>query len=114
MHLAYYSRKASSAPPFPRGAKMPGLRRSRLKVIALAGFALLTLLYLVTKPNGRHTPYKEYKPSGRPPVVVLSVLDEAKYSSTYLEAIKENRIQYAEKHGMQPHAMYRHTTRRRH
>ena len=79
---------------------MPGLRRSRLKVLALAGFAFLTLFYLLTKPNGRHTPYKAHTPSGHPPVVILTVLDEAKYSSTYLEAIKDNRIQYAEKHGM--------------
>ena len=100
MHLAYHSRKSSTAPPFPRVAKMPGLRRSQLKVIGLVGFVFLILLHFITKPNGRHAPYKEYIPSGHPPVVVLTVLDEAKHSSTYLEAVKENRIQYAEKHGM--------------
>lgn len=44
---------------------------------------------------------KEYVPSGNPPAVLVTVLDESHYNREYLEEIKENRIQYAAKHGMQ-------------
>jgi mannan polymerase II complex MNN11 subunit len=33
-------------------------------------------------------------------VVLVTVLDEKKYGKGYLQTIVENRIQYAEKHGM--------------
>jgi mannan polymerase II complex MNN11 subunit len=32
-------------------------------------------------------------------VVLVTVLDESKYSKAYLETVKQNRLQYAEKHG---------------
>jgi mannan polymerase II complex MNN11 subunit len=98
MHFAYPPRKSSNPPPYLRAAKLPGLRRSRLKVIAAAGFAFLVLIYLLTRPT-RHAPYKSYAPTGSPPVVIVSVFDEMKYDKAYLDMIKENRIQYAEKHG---------------
>jgi mannan polymerase II complex MNN11 subunit len=99
MHFAYPPRKSSNPPPYLRAAKLPGLRRSRLKVIAAAGFAFIVLIYLLTRPT-RHAPYKSYAPTGNPPVVIVSVFDEMKYDKPYLDMIKDNRIQYAEKHGM--------------
>lgn len=38
-------------------------------------------------------------PSGTPPVVILTVLDEEGYSKEYIKNVKENRIEYARKHG---------------
>jgi mannan polymerase II complex MNN11 subunit len=35
-------------------------------------------------------------------VVLVTVLDESKYSPAYLETVKENRLLYAERHGMLP------------
>ncbi|KAK0613768.1 galactosyl transferase GMA12/MNN10 family-domain-containing protein [Immersiella caudata] len=99
MHFAYPPRKSSNPPPYLRAAKLPGLRRSRLKIIAAAGFAFLVLIYLLTRPT-RHAPYKSYAPTGNPPAVIVSVFDEMKYDKAYLDLIKDNRIQYAAKHGM--------------
>lgn len=98
MHFAYPPRKSSNPPPYLRAAKLPGLRRSRLKVIAAAGFAFLVLIYLLTRPT-RHGPYKSYVPTGNPPVVIVSAFDEMKYDKPYVDMMKENRRQYAEKHG---------------
>jgi mannan polymerase II complex MNN11 subunit len=38
-------------------------------------------------------------PKGNPPVVVVTVLDYSKYSNAYLQTVRDNRIQYAQKHG---------------
>ena len=37
--------------------------------------------------------------SGTPPVVIVTVVDEENYSQQYIKNIKENRIEYARKHG---------------
>lgn len=104
MHFAYPARKSSNPQPYlPRKTKiqLPGLRRSRLKVIALAGIAFLTLIWLLTRSGGSNRwKSPQHAPTGNPPVVLVTVLDEKKYSKNYIESIKENRIQYAEKHGM--------------
>lgn len=102
MHFALPPRKTSQPPPYlSRASRLPGLRRSRLKLIALAGLAFLTLLYLATRPSsssGNASPTKR-APRGTPPVVLVTVLDQSKYSGAYLEMVRENRIKYAEKHG---------------
>lgn len=38
-------------------------------------------------------------PSGTPPVVIVTVLDPQTYSKEYIHDIKQNRIEYAKKHG---------------
>lgn len=101
MHFALPPRKTSQPPPYlPRSTRLPGLRRSRLKLIALAGLAFLAFIYLVTRPSSsaHHAPARR-APKGNPPVVVVTVLDYSKYSNAYLQTVKENREQYAKKHG---------------
>ncbi|KAJ3518245.1 hypothetical protein NM208_g14588 [Fusarium decemcellulare] len=44
-------------------------------------------------------PYHEHVPSGSPPVVILTVLDNRQYSSAYLKSIQNNRELYASRHG---------------
>lgn len=44
-------------------------------------------------------PYKEHVPVGNPPVLVLTVLDTTKYTEAYLQTIRDNREQYAQRHG---------------
>lgn len=39
-------------------------------------------------------------PSGKPPAVIVTVLDEGRFGARYMELVKENRRLYAEKHGM--------------
>lgn len=103
MHFAYPPRKNSTPPKFvPRSStRLPLLRRSRAKVLALAGLAFIALLYLLTRSaGGGRTALARHAPSGKPPVVIVTVIDESHhYPAEYLEAVRENRIQYAEKHG---------------
>lgn len=102
MHFAYPSRKNSTPPHFvPRSTQWPNLRRRRLKVIALAGLLFVAFVYFVVRPGRGHAALKEYVPSGNPPTVLVTVLDESHYSKPYLDEIRENRIQYAARHGMQ-------------
>lgn len=39
-------------------------------------------------------------PSGSPPVVIVTVLDPVRFNKEYIDGIKDNRIEYAKKHGM--------------
>ena len=42
-------------------------------------------------------------------MVIVTVLDEDAFSHSYMKSVKDNRIKYAEKHGMAyPFARYRH------
>lgn len=102
MHFALPPRKTSKPPPYlPRTSRLPGLRRTRPKLIALAGLFFFALIYLVTRTSSSShaAPTQRAPPRGNPPVVLVTVLDESKYSKAYLETVKENRMQYAEKHG---------------
>ncbi|KAK4122940.1 glycosyltransferase family 34 protein [Parathielavia appendiculata] len=103
MHFALPPRKTSQPPPYiPRASRLPGLRRTRFKLIALVGLALLALIYVITRSNNsQHAAPNTHAPRGNPPVVLVTVLDAAKYSKAYLETVRENRINYAEKHGYQ-------------
>ena len=101
MHFAYPPRKSSDPPPFrPRSSKVPLLRRTRLRTVVLLLLAFLGGLYLLSG-SSRHDPYHEHVPSGNPSVVIVTVVDPATYSNTYLKTIQNNREQYAAKHGAQ-------------
>jgi mannan polymerase II complex MNN11 subunit len=101
MHYAYPPRKDSAPPRFvpARQTRFLNLRRSRAKLFAIAGLFFIALLYLLTRGGGsRHS--TRHTPSGKPPVVIVTVIDEEDhYGAQYLESVRENRIQYAEKHG---------------
>ncbi|KAL6882381.1 alpha-1,2-galactosyltransferase-like protein [Trichoderma longibrachiatum] len=99
MHFAYPSRKSSNPPPFrPRSTRLPGLRRSRIKTIGIVLFLVLATLWFFSNPRVPR-PDPERVPSGRPPVVLVTVIDPTQYPNAYLKTIKENREQYAAKHG---------------
>jgi mannan polymerase II complex MNN11 subunit len=99
MHYAYPPRKSSNPAPFrPRSTRLPFLRRSRLKTIAIVLGALLFFLYLINRPSHAE-PYHEHAPRGTPPVVIVTVVDSTEYRPAYLETIKMNRELYAKKHG---------------
>lgn len=102
MHFAYPPRKSSTPPKFvPRSStSLPLLRRGRAKIIALVGLVFIVVLYLLTRTGGRRHALARHTPSGKPPVVIVTVIDQAHhYPPEYLDAVRENRIQYAEKHG---------------
>ena len=96
MHLALPTRKSSHPPAYAnRSSRYPMLRRSRVQAILIGLCAVGALLFLCSHIFGGG----ERIPSGTPPVVIVTVVDEENYSSQYIKNIKENRIEYARKHG---------------
>ncbi|TVY73578.1 putative alpha-1,2-galactosyltransferase [Lachnellula suecica] len=96
MHLAIPSRKSSNPPPYAnRSSRYSMLRRSRVQAIAITVCAVGAILFLVSHLFGGG----ERIPSGTPPVVIVTVVDEDNYSKDYIKNIKDNRIEYAKKHG---------------
>lgn len=114
MHLPYPSRKPSNPTPFlPRGSKTSGLfprgftlpRRYRNQAVAIAGLFVIALIWLLARGGGSRASRggsvgtANHVPSGRPPAVIVTVLDEGRFGAKYTELVKENRKLYAEKHG---------------
>lgn len=96
MHLALPSRKSSNPPPYAtRYPRIPMFRRSRAKTILIGVCALSAVLFLLSRISGR----SESIPYGTPPVVIVTVLDSKSYSKEYISNIKENRNEYAKRHG---------------
>ncbi|KAI0181478.1 glycosyltransferase family 34 protein [Hypoxylon sp. FL1284] len=96
MHYAYPPRKSSNPPPYlPRSSRIPRIRKSQLRSIALFGLVVIVLVWLFSggSKHGKH-----HTISGKPSVVVVTVFDDNDLSA-YHKNIRENRLQYAEKHG---------------
>lgn len=115
MHLPYPKRKSSNAQPFlPRGSNPSRYgvgfsipRRYRSQALAVATLVLIGLIWLLTRggssqhsSRGGSAGMANHVPSGKPPAVIVTVLDEGRFGSRYTELVKENRRLYAEKHGM--------------
>ncbi|KAI1344076.1 galactosyl transferase GMA12/MNN10 family-domain-containing protein [Xylariaceae sp. FL0016] len=97
MHYAYPARKSSAPPPYlPRTSRLPTIRRRHLKSIAICVLAILGLLWLFSGSPKRSTGRTI---TGQPPVVVVTAFDDQWEGTTYNKYIRDNRIQYAEKHG---------------
>lgn len=99
MHFALPPRKTSHPPPFmpSRSSRFPSLRRSKVKTVALVGLFVLAILFLLSRVVGGGG--GESIPFGTPRVVVVTVLQPDVYGAKYIENIKENRNEYAAKHG---------------
>lgn len=78
-----------------RPSKALLFRRSRIQVLVLCALGIGTLLFLIAKVLG----FGGGLPLGTPPVVIVTVLQPGKYSKEYLSDIRENREEYAKKHG---------------
>jgi mannan polymerase II complex MNN11 subunit len=96
MHLALPARKSSNPTPYvTRTVRLPVLRRSRVQAILLGVCALGAVLFIISRIFGA----SDSAPLGTPPVVIVTVLDLDNYSTEYISNIRENRIEYAKKHG---------------
>lgn len=71
------------------------LRRSRVQAIVLGLCALATLIFTISRIFGG----SDRAPSGTPPVVIVTVLDVGRFPLSYLDNVKDNRNEYAKKHG---------------
>ena len=78
-----------------RSSRFPILRRSRIQAIVLFVCAAGAVLFILSRIFGG----SDGVPSGTPPVVIVTVVDPKSYSKEYINNIKENRIEYARKHG---------------
>ncbi|KAI2634343.1 glycosyltransferase family 34 protein [Hypomontagnella submonticulosa] len=98
MHYAYPPRKSSNPPPFlPRSSRMPRIRRIHLRTVAFIFLVVVGLIWLFSG-GSKHATRRTI--SGKPPVVLVTVFDDKNDdNSVYTKNIKENRMQYAEKHG---------------
>lgn len=95
MHMALPARKISNPPAYvPRSSRFPMLRRNRVQAILVGVLAFSALLFIVSRIFGG----SESVPFGTPPVVIVTVVDPD-YSKDYIQDIKDNRIEYAKKHG---------------
>lgn len=97
MHLALPTRKSSNPPPFKaRSSRHPNLRRGRIQALVAGALSFTLVLFILSRLLGGG----EHIPSGTPSVVIVTVLDPAHYTKEYLAGVKENRNEYAAKHGM--------------
>lgn len=71
------------------------LRRSRVQAMVLFVCALGAILFILSHIFGG----SDGIPVGTPPVVIVTVVDPYSYSEEYINNIKENRNEYARKHG---------------
>lgn len=96
MHLAFPSRKSSNPPQYPlRYPRFPTLRRSRAKTIGIGIVATVVFIWVFA----RIVSSGDGIPAGTPPVVIVTVVDEENYPAAYIKSVKENRIEYAKRHG---------------
>ncbi|KAI4161761.1 MAG: hypothetical protein LQ342_004593 [Letrouitia transgressa] len=96
MHFALPPRKTSNPPPYARASRTSSLRRRQLQFGAIIGCALLVLIFLISHLFGRGA---ERIPPGTPEVVIMTLMDEENMSKEYINKIKENRKDYAARHG---------------
>ena len=99
MHFALPPKKSAGQDGMfkPRPSSRPmWLRRSRLKhvllwIVAATGF-LMALWKIIGLLTGERM--------GTPPVVIVTVMKPEGHTQSYLDTIKENREEYAKRHGM--------------
>lgn len=94
MHQALPPRKSSQNPTYARASIASNLRRKRLKVAALLvlGIGVIFLLRTLSWSSAERIPI------GTPEVVIVTVLDPD-LKPEYIAQIKENREDYATRHG---------------
>ncbi|KAL4953121.1 galactosyl transferase GMA12/MNN10 family-domain-containing protein [Aspergillus filifer] len=98
MQFAVPPRKGHAAPPYGHSSFLTFQRRKQLKLVAILNAALLSLFILWPQFSSNNTGLATSS-IGTGGVVIVTVLDRASYSDTYLQKIMKNRNDYAERHG---------------
>lgn len=66
-----------------------------MQAILLCACAVGAIIFIISQFLGGSDPIS----AGAPLVVIVTVLDEDNYSKEYIDSIRENRMEYARKHG---------------
>ncbi|KAK2811922.1 hypothetical protein FQN49_008412, partial [Arthroderma sp. PD_2] len=98
MQFAVPPRKTSRPPIYSRSS--PSIRRRQLKSCAVISCIVVSVLFLLFHlfSSGSSSSLDIPVPDG-PPVVIVTVLDTEFFSDTYIQRIKQNREDYAKRHG---------------
>jgi hypothetical protein len=112
MHFAYpNNRKSSHPPPYSSRPTLStfinSLRRVRRRSLAIGALSLLAFFYILSKLFGSSPPAPiaplppafTKAPSGHPNVVLVTTINKA-LDPFFTDALKQNRVDYAAKHGM--------------
>lgn len=100
MQFALPPRKNAPTPlPY---ARSPGFshqqRRNQLKAVALLAFGVLSIVFLLSHVFAFDTTTTAI-PAGTSSVVIVTLLDRAAWSESYVQKIVHNREDYAKRHG---------------
>ncbi|EEQ33606.1 putative alpha-1,6-mannosyltransferase mnn11 [Microsporum canis] len=98
MQFALPPRKTSRPPIYSRSSPT-ALRRRQLKSCAVISCIVVSILFLVFHLFSSGTPSVDTPVADGPPVVIVTVLDTELFSDTYIQRIKQNREDYAKRHG---------------
>ncbi len=98
MQFAVPPKKSFAAPPYACSSLLTYHRRKQLKAVAILSAALIAVFFLLSQLFYPSTGTAA-TPIGTAGVVIVTVLDRASYSDTYLQKIIKNREDYAERHG---------------
>ncbi|KAF5864648.1 hypothetical protein ETB97_006925 [Aspergillus alliaceus] len=98
MQFALPPRKNLNAPLYGHSSRLSLQRRKQLKAVAILGFTLLVIYFLLSQlfHSSTGTPAA---PAGTSSLVIVSVLDRVRWSSDYIQKITKNREDYAMRHG---------------
>ncbi|KAL5046849.1 hypothetical protein BDW71DRAFT_60487 [Aspergillus fruticulosus] len=98
MQFTVPPRKGLSPPPYARASQLTFQRHIQLKAIAILSFALVAVFFLLSQLFYTNTETAA-APNRAPSVVIVTLLDRALYSDTYLQKIIKNREDYAQRYG---------------
>lgn len=90
--------RRSAVLPGPRSSRLPLYRRKQLKTVGLFAFAILSILYLLSRLYSSSS-VSLATPAGAAEVVIVTLLDRNHMSESYVDKIVANREDYAKRHG---------------
>ncbi|EGC43244.1 alpha-1,2 galactosyltransferase [Histoplasma capsulatum var. duboisii H88] len=102
MQFALPPRKPSHHVPYTRLSHSSIARRRKLKAGAILAFIAFSFLFLFSRlfsPSSLPVSSGEVVPAGVTNIVIVTVLDEDSLSDKYIQRIKQNREDYAKRHG---------------
>ncbi|KAL8993630.1 MAG: hypothetical protein Q9169_006205 [Polycauliona sp. 2 TL-2023] len=99
MHFAYPPRKSSHPPAYAARGQSRSLTYTQRRQLKTGGVILCSLIILLLILMRLFGSSGENIPAGTPEVVIVTMIDEEGMSEGYIEKVKENRRDYAERHG---------------